>query len=128
MNRPIACAFGGMLLAGAAVAGEPLDESDQRFYETKTAASYIICVGENACDMLTDEHCAVALGANTEFPPHASHVLVTPKGIWSLQRLDDRIVRMINRQIALTGNPPLRQSFIDKWNDVCSGFSGVPMS
>jgi hypothetical protein len=121
--RAVACVLGAMLFAGApALADEPpMDPA-------LTTGSWVICIGQNACSQATDEHCDVALGENTQFPPHASHVLVTPKGIWSLQRLDDRIVRMINRQIALRGGPLLDAGFIERWNDVCSGFTGVPMS
>jgi hypothetical protein len=87
--------------------------------------AFILCAGLNACSQATDEHCAVALGTNTQFPPHASHVLVTPRGIWSLYRLDAMTVARIDRMAMRFGGRPLDQRYIDAWNQACGG---VPVS
>lgn len=83
-------------------------------------ATFLICIGLNACSMATNEHCAIALGDDVQLPPHASHVLATNAGTRPITRIDRELEGMINREIMRLGGQSLSHHYVDHWNLICA--------
>ena len=95
--------------------------------EPSITAYFLICIGDGACSEATDERCAVALGHDVQFPPHAWHVMVTKDGVRPLDHLDSSVVAQIDAAIdATTGEDGhrLSQTYVNRWNRECA----VPVS
>ena len=92
------------------------------------AATYVICVGINACSMANGQHCAVALGDNVQLPPHSGHIIATKDGVRPLDSLTPTIVEMIDSAIRSIGDGhlTLTQEYIAEWNRACAVPSGHP--
>jgi hypothetical protein len=110
-----------LILIGLLVAGPAMAQTQNSHHDLVTFR-YVICVGERACSLATDQNCSVALGDNTQFPPHADHVLVTPQGVRSLNRLDPHTVRLIEKEMAwFEGvNAALDPAYVAEWNKACA--------
>lgn len=116
----IAVLVGAVLVSGTSWAAD-------LFNDNITTASHVICVGPGACSMATDQHCAVAIGRNVQFPPHASHILVTEGSTRYLNLLDAGVVEMINREATKYGYGTafwLGSNYVKEWNRACN----IPVS